>query len=250
MTTIRNVTAQNRIGTALNTKERPAGSIRFDAIIVILSYWFVIGFYVDGGAHQRGLVDDSFFTPWHALLYSGAIAVGLMLGFTQIRNMLKGYSLLHALPFGYFPALVGIGIFAVGGVFDLVWHTLFGFEVSMEALLSPSHLLLASGSFLFISAPFRAAWGRQGAANWRTLLPAMLSMAAILSQLTFFTQYANFASRPQVLLDLPLGVDQFFFNLYGVVSLLIPAIIGMAVTLLALRRWTLPLGVLTLIWTL
>src|SRR5215213_2892170 len=100
MTTIRNATHQNRIGTALNTKERPASSIRFDAIVVTLTYWFVIGFYVDGGAHQRGLVDDSFFTPWHVLLYSGVMAVGIVLGFTQIRNMLKGHPLLRALPFG------------------------------------------------------------------------------------------------------------------------------------------------------
>jgi len=229
--------------------ELPAGSIRFDAAMVALTYWFTIGMYLDGGAHQRGLVDDSFFTPWHALLYSGAAAVGLILGFTQIRNMLKGHTLLRALPFGYFPALVGIGIFAIGGVFDLVWHSLFGFEVSMEALLSPSHLLLATGSFLFISAPFRAAWGRHETATWRTLLPAMLSMAAILSHMTFFTQYANFASRPQVLIDLPLGVDNYFFNLYGVMSLLIPAIIGMSVILFTLRRWALPTGALTLIWT-
>lgn len=252
MSSIENVANRTRVVASNKAKELPAGSIRFDAMIVVLTYWFVIGFYVDGGAHQRGLVDDSFFTPWHALLYSGAMAVGLALGFTQLRNMSKGHALLRALPFGYFPALVGIGIFAIGGVFDLVWHTVFGFEVSMEALLSPSHLLLATGAFLFISAPFRAAWGRQEAANWRTLLPAILSMAAVLSQLTFFTQYANFASRPEVLINLPPGGggDNFFFNLYGVMSLLIPAIIGISVTLLALRRWTLPPGALTLTWTL
>jgi hypothetical protein len=249
MSSLENIVGHNRIVSSTKARELPIGSIRFDAAMVILAYWFVIGMYLDGGAHQRGLVDDSFFTPWHAMLYSGALAVGLMLGVTQIRNMLKGRALLRALPFGYFPALVGIGIFAVGGVFDLVWHSLFGLEVSMEALLSPSHLLLATGSFLFISAPFRAAWGRQEASNWRTLLPALLSLAAILSHLTFFMQYANFASRPQVLIDLPPGLDNYFYNLYGVTSLLMPAIIGMSVILLALRRWTLPLGALTLIWT-
>jgi hypothetical protein len=250
MSSMENIASRTRVVSATKARELPAGGIRFDAVMVVLNYWFVIGMYLDGGAHQRGLVDDSFFTPWHALLYSGAMAVGLVLGFTQLRNMLKGHALLRALPFGYLPAMVGIGIFAVGGVFDLVWHTLFGFEVSMEALLSPSHLLLAAGSFLFISAPFRAAWGRQEVVTWRTLLPAIFSLAAVLSHLTFFTQYANFASRPQVLIDLPPGVDNFFFNLYGVMSLLIPAIIGMSVILLALRRWTLPLGSVTLIWIL
>jgi len=55
----------------------------------------------------------------------------------------------------------------------------------------------------------------------------------------------TFTPRPQVLINLPSNVDSFFFfNLYGVVSLLIPAIIGMSVILMALRRWTLPLGAL------
>jgi hypothetical protein len=172
-----------------------------------------------------------------------------MLGFTQIRNMQKGRTWLHALPSGYLPALVGIGIFSVGGVFDLVWHTLFGVEANIQALLSPSHLMLASGSFLFVSAPWRAIWGRQDVTKWRTLLPAILSMAATLSLLTFFTQYANFASRPQTLIDIPPGVDSFYFSVYGIMSLLIPSILGMSVVLFALRRWTLPTGTVTLIWT-
>jgi hypothetical protein len=249
MTTVGNAAHQNQIGTSLTTKERPAGSTRFDALIVVLTYWFVIGFYVDGGAHLRGQVDDTFFTPWHTILYSGALAVGMALGITQIRNMSKGHTLLRALPFGYFPALVGIGIFAVGGVFDFAWHSLFGFEAGMETLLSPAHLLLATGSFLFISAPLRAAWGREGTATWRTHFPAILSLAAIFSQLTFFTQYANFASRPQTLIDLPASGDNFFFSLYGVMSLLIPSILGISVLLLALRRWTLPFGAVTLMWS-
>lgn len=249
MSTMESTASQNKGISSTKIKGHPAGNIRFDAAMVALVYWFVLGMYLDGAAHQRGLVDDSFFTPWHALLYSGAMAVSLMLGFTQIRNMQQGHALLHALPFGYFPALVGIGVFAVGGVFDLVWHSVFGLEVNMEALLSPSHLLLATGSFLFISAPFRAAWGRQEVANWRTLFPAVLSLTAILSHLTFFTQYANFASRPQVLIDLPSGADNYFFNLYGVMSVLMPAIIAMSVILLALRRWNLPMGTVTLMWS-
>lgn len=62
---------------------------------------------------------------------------------TKIRNIQKGYAWQSALPSGYMPALLGVGIFAIGGVFDLVWHTLFGVEANIQALLSPSHLLLA-----------------------------------------------------------------------------------------------------------
>lgn len=73
-------------------------------------------------------------------------------------------------------------------------------------------------------------------------------MTATLSLLTFFTQYANYASRPQTLINLPLVEDTYFFSLYGVMSVLIPSILGMSVILLMLRRWTLPLGSVTLIW--
>jgi hypothetical protein len=239
----RNISAVNTD----NTRGYPADSIRFDTVMMGLVYWFLLGLYLDGGAHQRGLVDDTFFTPWHALLYSGAMSVGLLLGFTQIRNMLRGHTALRALPYGYLPAFIGIGIFSVGGVLDLVWHTLFGIEAGMQALLSPSHLILASGSFLFISAPLSAAWKRQASPTWRTLLPALLSLAAIFAHLTFFTQYANFATRPNVLINLPPDIDNYFFNLYGVVSLLFPSILGMSVILLVLRRWSLPLGSITLI---
>jgi hypothetical protein len=227
--------------------------------MVVLIYWWLIGTYLDGRAHNSGLVDSSFFTPYHAVLYSGVAVIGLTLGITQIRNIQKGYGWLNALPAGYMPALLGIGIFAVGGVFDLIWHTLFGLEANIQALLSPSHTILAVGAFLFASAPLRAAWGRRDAANWRTLLPAILSLAATFSILTFFTQYANFATRPHILVNLPPGYiaysptnvpeaqDSFYFSVYGVMSMVFPSILSMSILLFALRRWALPVGSVTLI---
>jgi hypothetical protein len=250
MASVGNVARQNRVAAATKARQFPASSIRFDAVVVALTYWFLIGMYLDGWAHNHGQTDDNFFSPWHAVLYSGALAVGLVLGLTHLRNMLKGHSWQRALPSGYLPALFGIGIFALGGGFDLTWHTLFGIEANMEALLSPAHLMLATGSFLFVSAPFRTAWGQQDTTNWRTRLPAILSMTATLSLLTFFTQYANFAARPQLLIVPPPPGDRYLFNVYGVMSLVLPASIGMSVILLGLRRWRLPLGAVTVIWTL
>jgi hypothetical protein len=250
MAGIESVVGQNRVGSFAKTREFPVGSLRFDRLMIGVSYWFLIGMYLDGWAHNHGQTDSSFFTPWHGVLYSGAFTVLVVLGITQIRNMKKGHTWLRALPAGYFPALLGIGIFSIGGVFDLIWHTLFGVEANIQALLSPSHLLLAAGSFLFISAPLHAAWIRQDKATWRTLLPTLLSMTAVLSHLTFFTQYANFASRPLVLIDLPPGIDSFYISVYGVMSVLIPTSLGISLILLALRRWNLPVGAVTFLWTL
>jgi len=138
-------------------RDRPAGSVRFDLSAALLALWFVVGLFVDGWAHNHGKVDNTFFTPYHALLYSGILATGLFLGITQYRNIGKGHAFSRALPYGYNLSLVGVALFFVGGGFDLVWHTLFGFEANLSTLLSPSHLVLATAGFLILSGPLRSA---------------------------------------------------------------------------------------------
>jgi len=39
--------------------------------------------------------------------------------------------------------LIGWALYGLGGGFDFVWHSLFGFEVTYDAVLSPSHIWLA-----------------------------------------------------------------------------------------------------------
>src|SRR5690349_306769 len=50
------------------------GGIGFDRLMMVLCCWFVGGLYLDGWAHDHGMVDKTFFTPWHAVLYSGYFA--------------------------------------------------------------------------------------------------------------------------------------------------------------------------------
>src|SRR5690606_10643429 len=169
-----------------------SGSVRFDLTVALLTLWFTVGLFVDGWAHNHGFTDDTFFTPWHALLYSGMAATGLFLAAHQWRNVSKGYAWSRALPKGYLPSLLGVVLFFAGGGFDFLWHEWFGFEASIETLLSPAHLILATSGMLIVTGPLRAAWARSGrAASWRTLFPALLSLLIILSILTFFTQYSN-----------------------------------------------------------
>jgi len=110
---------------------------RFDWMVIALSSWFVGGLFLDGWAHTHGKVDTSFFTPWHGVLYSGHLATLLYLGWQWSRQ--------RTLPAGYGLSLAGALLFVVGGVGDFIWHELFGIERSIEALLSPTHLLLALG---------------------------------------------------------------------------------------------------------
>lgn len=172
----------------------PAGGLRFDWICAGLAAWVTGGLFLDGWAHSHGFVDDTFFTPWHAALYSGAFSIALFLFVNQWRNMGKGYPLWRALPRGYLLSLVGAGLFVLSGGFDLVWHEIFGFEVNLETLLSPAHILLATSGLLMLSGPLRAAWARYpaGAAyGWPQLGPALLTVTLCLAILLFFTQFVN-----------------------------------------------------------
>src|SRR6266481_5608079 len=123
-------------GTMKKERKSLISGIGFDRMMVILVCWFVGGLFIDGWAHNHGLVDRTFFTPWHALLYSGYAANAVLLLVTVARNHARGYDWQEAIPDGYQLSLLGVPLFAIGGVGDLIWHTLFGFEVGIEPLLS------------------------------------------------------------------------------------------------------------------
>lgn len=173
----------------------PAGGRAFDWAIVLLSGWLIGGLHLDGWAHNHHPDLETFFTPWHAVLYSGFFALFLTLFFTFVRNAGRGYPRRRALPLGYNLSLVGGFIFLVGGVLDLTWHTLFGIEANTEALLSPTHLILATGIVLMVSGPLRAAWQHpavgRGRAPFVALLPVLLSATFLLALFAFFTQFAH-----------------------------------------------------------
>lgn len=223
--------------------EHPAGSVRFDLTVALLTLWFAIGLFVDGWAHNHGYTDNTFFTPWHALLYSGMAATGLFLLVQQWRYVEQGYRWARALPKGYLPSLFGVVLFFAGGGFDMVWHEIFGFEANVEALLSPAHLLLASSGALILTGPLRAAWGRPGrASGWRQLFPAVLSLLILLSLLTFFTQYTNLFAQNRVLVG---RSQSYLWDVTGISYFVVTALVTTFVLLLALRRWALPFGAVT-----
>jgi len=225
---------------------RPISSARLDWVMVALSGWFVGGLFLDGWAHNHGRVDNTFFTPWHGAFYSGFLVVALLIGLALARNMVRGSSWMRAAPAGYELAAFGVPLFAFGGVFDLIWHQLFGFEVGIEPQLSPSHLLLATSMGMIVSAPLRAAWMREDSVARGILgrLPALLSLTFTLSVITFLTQFGH----PFVTVWASSARHDEIGQMIGVMSVMLQAGLLIGAALVVLRRWMLPPGSLTLLF--
>jgi hypothetical protein len=254
--------------------ERPAGGSGFDWAVAALSGWFIGGMWLDAWAHHEvPTALETFFTPWHGFLYTGFLAAAAFLAVASIRNRTLGFPWRRALPEGYRLSLLGVLIFMAGGVGDAIWHLLFGIEVDLEALLSPTHLLLALGGALIASGPLRAAWRRQPSdapAGLAASLPMLLSLTLTLSVLTFFTEYANPFNLPwparqfdvsgsdvsdvSSVLGQAEGVSsdapEMLGQMLGVISILLQTGLMMGAVLLAVRRWELPFGAITLVFTL
>ena len=221
---------------------------RFDWAMVVLSAWLIGGAFVDGWAHTHGKVDAIFFTPWHAVFYTGFLALaGAVVGAMVYQRARRG-TWQGALPPGYNLSLLGVVIFACGGVGDMLWHTFFGLEEDVDALFSPTHLMLACGAWLMVGGPFRAAWQRSTPpeADWHQHLPLLLSLTWMLSACTFITQIAH----PLVYLwgggSAP-GAHGWLWQTVGVVGMLWDTGLLLGSILLTMRRWTLPAGALTLV---
>ena len=218
--------------------------------MTIFSFWILAGLYLDGWAHRHLHDLDTFFTPWHAVLYSGFFAAVGFLGFILLRSRSPGVPWRRKLPAGYRLSIIGVLVFFGGGIGDLIWHTVFGIEADLDALLSPTHLILAIGGVPIGAAPFRAAWQRSdGEAPHRLvdLLPMLFSLAFVWSVLTFFTQFAHSFVHPWAAGPAPQAA--FFKQSLELAGILLQTGIMMGLVLLAVWRWVLPFGSLALIFT-
>lgn len=188
-------------------------SFRDDVVTVAAGTWMVLALFADGWAHQNVPGLDTFFTPWHLALYSGFLAAAAWVGVLALRRRRPGqvgrrspWELSRSLPAGYPLAAAGVLVFGAGGVLDLLWHTAFGVEVGIDALLSPSHLILLAGALLLLTAPVRAAWlsSAELPARFRVRLPELLSLTLTTGLVAFFLIYVSAFLRP--------GVNEAFVN--------------------------------------
>ncbi|HXH27106.1 MAG TPA: hypothetical protein VNG90_04360 [Candidatus Acidoferrum sp.] len=223
-------------------------------VAALLGLLLVVGAYTDGWAHHHLAHLETFFTPWHAVLYGSFALNGLFYAGTAFLSYRKSRIVSKALlPHGYFLSLIGVVIFTVGGVTDMIWHILFGIEANIDALYSPTHLVLAGGAFLIVTGPLRAAF--YGVSQNNTLLqklPMVVSLAMTLSILTFMTQLSHplvnvYGGSHLYTTDARAFEDE---HARGIESIMLQSAIVVGLLFYVLKRVALPAGSFVVIFTL
>lgn len=219
--------------------------------------WMVLGLYIDGWSHTH-LDLETFFSPYHAIFYSGYLACAVLTLLVFAKGIRAGRSWRQALPTGYNQSLLGLVLHGAGGLSDMGWHQHFGFEVSSEALISPPHLTIFAGLALIAGAPLRAAWLKPDPAAARRLrdwAPMLTSATILYSTLTFATMILHpiFAphamSRRWALWTSDPGPVLGMVRTVGIGSFIVQSAVMAGLLLLLIRRWQLPQGALATVLT-
>jgi hypothetical protein len=123
-------------------------------------------FYILGGTWDiqwhADVGPDSFFTAPHSVLYGGITLAGIVALIALIRTTLRYRSGAPAVtaqntvsflgiaraPQGVVIGGLGAVAFITAGLFDLWWHTLYGFDVT---LASPPHVMLITSGLIVLS---------------------------------------------------------------------------------------------------
>ncbi|MCU1353033.1 MAG: hypothetical protein JWM05_2242 [Acidimicrobiales bacterium] len=103
---------------------------------------------------NQALNGQDFLSGWHLVLYGGVLGVGAWLGLAALRlgpQVVWGEARF---------ATAGFLTLSFGGLADSAWHAAYGSEASIEALVSPPHLVVFVGLSLLLLAPVWALWQR------------------------------------------------------------------------------------------
>ena len=178
--------------TPRSTRAQSAGRVavesrasrRQDAVTVAIGLWLIGGLFSDGWAHHNVPELEGFFTLWHGVLYFGLLLAGAWFSWLGRVGGRRWY---RHVPTGYGWGVVGIGVFAAGGLADMAWHLAFGVEAGIDALLSPSHLVLFTGGLLILTSAVRSRWGAGDIAS----PVAMGALALVTALVSFFLLYVS-----------------------------------------------------------
>lgn len=223
--------------------------LRDEAAYMVCGLWMIIGLYIDGWSHQ---VDkpETFFTPWHFVLYSGFGAAMAYSGYMAVRDAKTGEKPVLSVGDDKITTL-GLAIFVVGAIGDGVWHTLIGIEVDIEGLISPTHLALMIGGLLMVTLPVRSALRSNEPIERGALLTVVASIGLALGVVSFFLMYLMPWQQAWVY-ERAYVPDSDFSNLaveHGMAMVLVTTALFVGALLWAASHWTLPAGAATVVFS-
>jgi hypothetical protein len=231
------------------TLAAPRTQRRDDVVFASLAAAVTVGLFVDGWAHINLTGMESFFTPWHAFFYGAVAGAEGWLLSRILQNVRRGARGLSAIPEGYGLSVLGAVAFPAAGLADFLWHAIFGIEVDIAALLSPTHLLLLTAGALMFSGPLRSSWRSspgQGRARLVEVLPALVGLTMAATAVGLFLEYLSpfvnddpFAVRWAPGSEHGAADDQVAIGVAGVLA---TTVLILSPALVLLRRWQLPFG--------
>lgn len=231
------------------------------AMLVLITYW-AFALIVDTRHHAfEGFRIESFLILEHLPFYAGWGLICLALGVHYLQSLRLGLPLRERLPAGYWLAALGAMSFGVGGLLDFAWHEAFGFEQNLAVAWSPSHLILAVSEAVVSLGVLRYSLQQPGrvaaaATSFTAALPITIPIAEVLWSAMWTTWYsdpitADFASGGAVVgaLDAYNHVEYMSAaaQIAGTLGMLWSVAIVTPVIVLALSRWRLPVGSVTVI---
>jgi hypothetical protein len=222
-----------------------------DLTTAAFSAWFFGGLILDVNAHARGW-PESFFTWWHLAFYTGYFATAAWIAWIFVRaHRAEGRTGMAAVPHGYGPAVVGIPLFLLSGIADMIWHEVLGVETSLAILFSPSHLGLAASGILIVAAPWLSAWRREALAAEPEPIPLEARMAApalslgyVVTALVLFLAYLVPYTNPPIAVAAALAGPHHFDGL-PLAGIMFTTVLVLALAVAATGRFRLPLGFFT-----
>ncbi|AGZ41734.1 hypothetical protein [Actinoplanes friuliensis] len=218
-------------------------------VLLVASAWLVSGLQLDAYAHATTPELETFWTPWHGVLYSGIAVSGLTLVWLMRPRLpvIPTYRTLLALPNALRVPMIGMALLLVGGGVDTLWHNVFGIEQGLEIFVSPSHEFIILGMVLVAAGPAlmlatvpgdRLSPGDATLATISALLSALpLHIYSLHASALGSTFFGDGRDPVRIFSTDAQSVHGYLFS---TVLLLVPI-------LLIGRRWHLPIGVPTLL---
>jgi hypothetical protein len=265
-------------------RPRPHTTIAEDGVMIALAGFTLFALFMDGWRHNNLTGIDNFWSAAHILMYSGLTATGVWIAVVLLRYQ-KGIDDLDwsLVPRGYGLAFVALPLAAIAGPADFMWHSAYGFENQIDSAYSPPHQGLFIAGALLAAIPAAAAWQRRNTTvSLREYLPTVFAMGSVTSVMLFVTHqlvpfYAGVSTTSDFQNDIARFNDAFapgskahhteglasalthygdnafpyyFYSTHHTVGgILLFTTVLVGAVLVMRRRWRLPFGALTIMFT-